>query len=72
MENYIEVGKVIGTHGVKGFIKVKPLTDDISRFDKLETIYIGKELTKFSITEVKYLNSMVALKLDRNRINRRS
>ena len=72
MENYLEVGKIVGTHGLKGFVKIKPLTDDISRFDELEKIYIGKELTEFHITEVKYLNNMVALKLERCEFNRGS
>ena len=65
MEKYLEVGKIVGTHGVKGFVKIKPLTDDMKRFDKLKTIYIskGKELIEFHIIERKYLNNMLALKL---------
>ena len=40
MQEYLEIGQIVGTHGIKGIIKVKPLTDDIKRFDKLKTVYI--------------------------------
>ncbi|MBW4828661.1 MAG: ribosome maturation factor RimM [Clostridiaceae bacterium] len=41
--DYIQVGKIINTHGIKGEVKIYPLTDDISRFDELEKVYIGEE-----------------------------
>lgn len=43
--DYIQVGKIINTQGIKGEVKVYPLTDNISRFDKLEKVYIGEEKT---------------------------
>ena len=33
--DYLVVGKVVNTHGVKGELKVLPITSDISRFDYL-------------------------------------
>ena len=33
--DYLVVGKVVNTHGVKGELKVMPITSDISRFDYL-------------------------------------
>ncbi|MBV1816573.1 ribosome maturation factor RimM [Anaerosalibacter bizertensis] len=41
--DYIQVGKIINTQGIKGEVKIHPLTDDISRFDELEKVYIGEE-----------------------------
>jgi len=41
--DYIQVGKIINTQGIKGEVKIYPLTDDISRFDELEKVYIGEE-----------------------------
>lgn len=35
MNEYLAVGKVVNTHGVKGELKVMPITSDISRFDYL-------------------------------------
>lgn len=66
MEGYLEIGQIVNTNGLKGFLKVKPLTDDITRFEKLKTIYIqkAKELIGFKIQEVKYNKQSVLLKLE--------
>ena len=65
MNNYLEIGQIIGTHGLKGIVKVKPLTDDITRFNKLKIVYINvkDEPIEFSIEKVQYNKSMVLLKL---------
>jgi len=65
MEEYLEVGQIVGTHGVKGTLKVKPLTDDITRFSKLKKVYmnINSELQEFSIEEVRYNKNTVLLTL---------
>lgn len=45
MEQFLTVGKIINTHGIKGEVKVKPTTDDVDRFKDLTRIYIdGKEM----------------------------
>lgn len=66
MEEYLEIGQIVNTNGLKGTLKVKPLTDDITRFEDLETVYIQKckELVEFIIQEVKYSKNMVLLKLE--------
>lgn len=66
MEGYLEIGQIVNTNGLKGFLKVKPLTDDITRFEKLKTIYIqkAKELIGFKIQEIKYNKQSVLLKLE--------
>lgn len=66
MKEYLEVGKIVNTSGLKGLLKVNPLTDDITRFEDLETIYIqkAKELIEFKIQDVKYNKNMVLLKLE--------
>lgn len=66
MEEYLEVGQIVNTNGLKGTLKVKPLTDDITRFEELEIIYIEKDsqLIEFKIQEVRYNKNMVLLKLE--------
>ena len=66
MEEYLEIGQIVNTNGLKGMLKIKPFTDDITRFEKLEYVYIqkGQELIKKRIEEVKYVKNMVLLKLD--------
>ncbi len=42
--DFISIGQIVNTHGIKGELKVFPLTDDMKRFRKLNTVYIdGKE-----------------------------
>ncbi len=66
MEEYLEIGQIVNTSGLKGEVKVKPLTDDITRFNELESIYIqkAKQLVKYKIQGVKYIKNMVILKLE--------
>ena len=66
MDEYLEIGQIVNTNGLKGTLKVKPLTDDITRFEDLETIYIQKhkDLVEFRIQEIKYNKNMVLLKLE--------
>ena len=40
MKEFLAVGQIINTHGIKGEVKVYPLTDDTRRFRKLDTVYI--------------------------------
>ncbi|HLR33965.1 MAG TPA: ribosome maturation factor RimM [Tissierellales bacterium] len=62
--DYIQVGKIINTHGIKGEVKVLPFTDDIHRFDELKKIYIGEYKLKVEITNVRYIDNIVMLKFD--------
>lgn len=65
MDNFIEIGQIVNSYGIKGFFKVVPFTDDITRFDSLEKIYIekNKKLEKKEIEEVKYHKNLVLLKI---------
>ncbi|MGE5473111.1 MAG: ribosome maturation factor RimM [Ignavibacteriales bacterium] len=65
MIEYLEIGKIINTHGVKGELKVLPLTDDARRFDKLESLFIDQkgELKKYDIEYVRYHKGFVLLKV---------
>ena len=40
MYEYLHIGEIVNTHGVRGEVKIIPLTDDIRRFDDLASIYI--------------------------------
>lgn len=65
MEEYFEIGQIVNTSGLKGEIKIKPFTDDITKFETLKTIYISlkNELKEFEIEKVRYSKNMVFLKL---------
>ena len=65
MEEYFEIGQIVNTSGLKGVIKVKPFTDDITRFEDLKTVYISVKgkLEEFTLEQVRYNKNMVLLKL---------
>ena len=38
MDNLLQVGAILDTHGLRGEVKVFPTTDDPSRYDDLEEV----------------------------------
>lgn len=65
MLQYLKVGQIINTHGIKGEVKVFPLTDNERRFSKLKYVFMksGEDFIKVDIEGVKYLKQLVILKL---------
>lgn len=61
----ILIGKIIGPHGIKGTLKVKPYTDFLERFEKYKIIKIKSEnsLFEFLIEESFLHKDFVCLKL---------
>ncbi len=66
MEQLMEIGQIVNTYGIKGFLKVVPYTDDITRFEDLKSVYIEikNSLKTFIIEDVKYSKNLVLLKLN--------
>ena len=68
MDKLIIIGKITGAHGVRGELKVFPLTDDPRRFLKLkECIICGQNFEKpedSSCTSARLDRGSVLLKLD--------
>ena len=64
MQKRLEIGQIINTFGIKGEVKVFPLTDDIKRFDDLETVYVKnkKESQLYNIESIKYHKNFVLIK----------
>ena len=65
MEQLMEIGQIVNTYGIKGFVKVVPFTDNINRFEELDEVYLQTKngLETFGIEEVKYTKNTVLLKL---------
>lgn len=65
MQEYFEIGQIVNTFGVKGFVKVKPFTDDLEQFETLKSILVEKSnnMIEMKIEEVKYQKDVVLLKL---------
>ena len=66
MNDYLAVGKVINTHGVRGEIKVMPMTSDNSRFDYLLFVTVNWEgqPKEFRVLGARYHKNFVLLKLN--------
>ena len=64
MQEFLEIGQIVNTFGIKGFVKVNPFTDNINRFDDLKKVYVESNKTKkqYEIEEVKYHKNMVLIK----------
>jgi 16S rRNA processing protein RimM len=64
MDNYLRVGVITTTHGVRGEVKVFPTTDDPNRFKDLKKVLLdtGKELLPLEIEGVKFFKQLVILK----------
>lgn len=64
MEEYLKVGVITTTHGVRGEVKVYPTTDDARRFEELKEVFLdtGKEKMVLKISDVRYFKNLVILK----------
>lgn len=61
MENLIIIGKIGAPHGVRGDVRVLPLTDFPNRFDRLKKVFLSEDVS-FEIEQVKYNKQFVILK----------
>ena len=62
MDNYIEVGQIVNTHGLKGEVKVNPWTDFPEVFEAFDCVF-KNDGTKYNIDGIKYQKGCVLLKL---------
>ena len=63
MEGYFEIGKVTGTHGIRGTMRVFPTTEDPSRFERLKEVIFqlrGRQEV-FHIQKVAYQKQFILL-----------
>ena len=64
MVDYLRVGVISNTHGIRGEVKVFPTTDDVNRFKKLKQVFVDtkKEYIELQPTSCKFFKNMVILK----------
>ncbi|PRR80272.1 Ribosome maturation factor RimM [Clostridium liquoris] len=62
MNEFLTIGQIINTHGLKGELKIHSLTDDIRRFRQLKKVYIDGE--ERIISWCKLQNDKVILKIE--------
>ncbi len=64
MMDYLKIGGIISTHGLKGEVKVYPTTQDVHRYDVLDTAYIEMPSGKIPVhvERVRYFKNLVIVK----------
>lgn len=64
MSELYQVGAITQTHGIRGEVKVFPLTDDISRFKNMKDLILdtGKEQISLEVTSARPQKNLVILK----------
>lgn len=64
MQEFLQVGVISSTHGVRGEVKVFPTTDDVNRFKKLKEVIMdtGREQIVLEIEGVKFFKKFAILK----------
>ena len=64
MEDFLKVGVITTTHGVRGEVKFYPTTDEPERFLELDHVLLdtGKEFRDLEIKNVRFFKNLVILK----------
>ena len=64
MEQYLRVGVITSTHGIRGEVKVFPTTDDANRFKKLKQVYVdlGREKVELEVAGCRFFKNLVIVK----------
>lgn len=64
MDNLLEIGKIVNTHGLRGEVKIVPWTDTPDVFEDIETVYIKKknEYNELTIKGIKYQKNNIIVK----------
>jgi 16S rRNA processing protein RimM len=60
---FLTIGIVIGTHGVVGELKVRPVTDQPEQFEGLTSVYVGEEERPRRVQNQRFHSGNVLLKL---------
>ena len=64
---YLRIGQIVRAHGVRGDVKIIPLTDDPARFRALKTAYLETTAGAYApvaITAPRFLTDAVVLHID--------
>lgn len=66
MDSLLEVGQIVNSYGIKGFLKVVPLVDNNNQFKEFEKLYIqeNKKYRELKLQEVKFSKNLVLLKVE--------
>ncbi len=58
---WVLVGEIVGAFGIRGQVKVLPLTDFPERFEHTKTIYLGNEHTPMTVADAQQHKNVIVL-----------
>ncbi|MBR6773460.1 MAG: 16S rRNA processing protein RimM [Clostridia bacterium] len=61
MNEFITIGQIVRGVGIRGELKVKPLTDDVNRYKKLKVVYVKS--TPYRMLSCRFDETFVYIKL---------
>jgi len=67
LHSFLEIGKIVNTYGIKGELKVIPLTNSSERYLDLKWAFVGNKddrLVKYTFEKVKLLQDLVIVKFN--------
>lgn len=62
-KRYLDCGKIVSTHGIRGEVKVEPWCDSPDFLLDFKTLYLGKEKRPVEVEKARTHGGMVLLKL---------
>ncbi|HET9658986.1 MAG TPA: ribosome maturation factor RimM [Thermomicrobiales bacterium] len=60
---FLTIGVVVGTHGIGGDLKVRPVTDAPQQFEALSSVFLGDEARPRKVQQVRFHSGQILLKL---------
>ena len=64
MQDFLEIGQIVNTFGVKGMVKVVPFTENVERFAELKSVFLEKnnKIEEKKVEETKFHKNMILVK----------
>lgn len=63
-KQFLEAGKIVTTHGIRGEVKVMPYTDVPELLCEFDRLFIGKNHDEINIERARVFKNMVIMKLE--------
>ncbi|MCR4863299.1 MAG: ribosome maturation factor RimM [Ruminococcus sp.] len=63
-KQFLEAGKIVTTHGIRGEVKVMPYTDTPELLCEFDRLFIGKNRDEINVIRARVFNNTVIMKLE--------
>lgn len=63
-KEFLEAGKIVGTHGIRGMVRIQPWSDDCEFLCGFKRFFIGNAKLETAVTDVRPNGRVVIAKLD--------